>query len=177
MINLRPGKKSKELKVGEVIKFSVPQSGLDLFVVSDADVDLEKRVMFLGIWKFSGGYDHFNLHVILSDHQLNEVVEVYEPIKKIGIIKKIKSFRGRNKKLSPKEEFYFDTYADETSNVKTEEFFIPYEVIVEVEGNEKEYIIPAYTPLQYPLPLDQDILNKKVEIWEVENQSTIMKIL
>ncbi len=177
MINLRPGKKSKDLKVGEVIKFAIPQSGLEFFVVSDADVDLEKRAMFLGIWKFTGGYDHFNLHIILSDHHLNEVVEVYEPIKKTGIIKKIKTYRGINKRLSPKEEFYFDTYADETSPEKTEYFNIPYEIIVEIDGIEEEFIIPAYTPLQHPLPLGGDIIGKKVEVWEVEGERTIMKIL
>ena len=177
MINLRPGKQTKHLIVGDIVYFATPQHGKDLFVVTDADVDLEKEAMLLGLWKFTGGYDHYNVHLILAGIQLNEVIETVVPTKKQGKIMAINSYRSRTSEYPPKEEFYFDTYAQKTSKTKTGNFVIPYEVIVSIEGNEHEYIIPAYSPIQHPFPLEPPLIGKTVEVWFAKGQSSIMKIL
>lgn len=164
------------LKKHDLIFFNTDVIQLDYFMVYDIDRDDDIPALLIQLWKFRGGYDHAMYNIVENDFGLNKQVEIH--LAKIfnAKISRILTFRSQDEKLSEKEKFIFDVYAEEKSEYKTDLFNLPYEVEVESENRTLSLIIPDWTPLQ-KLPVNRIKVDTLIEIWNINDIYTVMKVL
>ncbi|MHA2097519.1 MAG: hypothetical protein ACW99A_02425 [Candidatus Kariarchaeaceae archaeon] len=165
-----------QLKKYDIIEYGNENVSTSTFVVFDKSMDEEIPALLLQLWKFDGGYDHSFVNAMELDFGLNKRVKHYIPkIHKIKI-DKIISYRSDQSSLSEKEQFFFDLWASETSEVLSNEFPIPYKINSIIQNEVKEIIIPSWTPLQ-KIPIYRVKEGSMIEVWSINNTFTVMKVL
>lgn len=159
----------------DVIEYNNENLQTSKFIVFDSSIDEKIPALLLQLWKFEGGYDHAFANVMEIDFGINKRVKHYIPKKQNVTVENIISYRPIEKELSEKEQFFFDLWPKSTSQSKTEVHVIPFEIKVDgnIEGN---LIIPVWTPLQQ-IPAQKIKIGSIIEIWNVENVTTIMKVI
>ena len=172
---------SRSITLGHVEKFDVIEYGNEsleesIFVVFNINKDESIPAVLLGLWKFKGGFDHAFSNVMEVDFNVNKRVKYLVPKINVVEILKITSYRTINTNLTDKEMFFFDVMPDETSKTKSNEFSIPFQCSILIDDREHEVLLPSWTPIQ-KLPLEKIELRSKIEIWNVENELTVMRVI
>lgn len=160
----------------DVIEYQTEYIPNDIFVVYDIDNAIDITAVLVQLWKFEGGYDHGIYSIVENDLQINKSVKILIPIKHKIVIEKIISYRLELSDLSEKEIFIMDLKPKSLRSEIIDEYYIPYECMVIINGTEKILNLPSWTPIQ-KLPFEQIKKGSILEIWEVKNKFSIMKVL
>lgn len=160
----------------EVIKLGTNQIQFANYVVIDKDIDESIPAVLLQLWRFDGGYDHAVINLLESDLGVNSMVKSVSPQKFQAKVEEILSYRSNQRKLTEKEEYFYDVHPDVTSNTISGEFTIPYQCKVKLNDENKIVNLPSWTPLQN-LPLERLKSGSILEIWSIDNVLTVMKVI
>ncbi len=160
----------------DVIRYRSDRVPDGIYVVFDIDKDITIPALMCEIWAFEGKFDHAFHRFLENDINVNKAVKVYRPKLHTGVVKKILNYRDARSDLSDKEIFHFDLDPLEIREEPEGECVHPYELLVDIGGEEWKLIIPQWSPLQ-KLPVDRIKEGTSVEIWEVDGVFTIMKVL
>lgn len=164
------------LELLDIIDYEGEYIELDRFIVLSIDRDDTIPAMLIQLWKFRGGYNHAISNVMQNDLGMNKQVPFYEPMKSQAKITKIIQYRPKESGLSKKEEFFFDLKPKSVSPHPNTTHPLPFKVEVQIGEELQELIIPEWTPVQ-KLPLDRVKEGTIVELWTVENETNIMRVL
>lgn len=172
---------SRSITLSHVEKFDVIEYGNEnleksIYVVFKINKDDSIPAILLELWKFKGGFDHAFANVMEIDFSVNKRVRFYLPIKSEVEILKITSYRSENTDLTDKEMFYFDVMPKNTSKIKTKDFNIPFQCDIKINNKIYSVLLPSWTPIQQ-LPLLNIHEGSKIEVWKIENELTIMKVI
>ncbi len=161
---------------GEIIWYGSNQVPSGLYMIFSVEREPSIPAALFEIWRFQGGYDHYFTRFLANDFALNELVDVYTPVVHTGVIESFTSYRPKNQGLTDKEEFHFDMKPKETRQEPDSEFSYPYTAEVKFGEEKREVILTQWTP-QQKVPILKLKVGTQIEVWQVDEVFTMMKIL
>lgn len=164
------------LEKNDVIQFESENIPLDYFIVYSIDKDHTIPAVLLQLWRFNGGFNHAVLNIVHNGLDVNLTTKLIEPIILTGRISKITGYRSITTKYNKKEQFLLNLEPESLTEVMDEEHQIPYSCTIETKEGSFELNLPEWTPLQM-LPLDRVTVGSYVQIWEVEGNYGLIKVL
>ena len=164
------------LEKNDVIQYESENIPLDYFIVYSIDKDHTIPAVLLQLWRFKGGYNHAVINIVHNGLDVNLTTKLIEPNILTGRISKITGYRSNTTEYDKKEQFILNMDPENITEIANEEHQIPYSCTIETKGGSFDLNLPEWTPLQM-IPLDRIKEGSYVQIWEVEGNYSIIKVL